>query len=133
MRWSHRFEEVEASVHWAHLTAAVDLEVTESAPGRAAVRLTVWDFGDYWDTDFVPRSRTLDLTGTLEPAREPVRVTLDPPAPFGSLMVPAEGAVTRWYVGPGLSPKPPPEFWQALWSWARDAWKADPPEDVTAQ
>lgn len=131
----YRFERVEATVHWAHVELAIELELASAGDGpceRVDIVATVHDLGDYWDTAWVPRTASLQLSGARRPGPAPglVSIALEPSAAdagvpaLRSMTFDPAAACVSWLHGPGLTTAPMPDFWDPLVTWAREVWAA---------
>jgi hypothetical protein len=113
---AYRFELVELTIHWGHVEAAIELAIDGDR-----VDLVVWDHGDYWDTDWVPRRAALRVRGRARPDG----LDLEPPSPVAAMRFAVDEAKQEFRSYSG-SPAPLPDWWAPLWTWARATWAAVP-------
>jgi hypothetical protein len=114
---AYRFELVELTIHWGHVEAAIELAIGP----KDMVDLVVWDHGDYWDTDWVPRRAALRVQGRPVPDG----LELDPPSPVAAVRFAVDQARQELRSYNGSRP-PLPDWWAPLWGWARATWVALP-------
>lgn len=114
---AYRFALTEATIHWSHTTTTIDLVITTDG-GDLVIDATITDHGDYWDTDFVPRSSSLQLRGTLtDEAPDRVRIAITPPAPIAAIEIDPRRTKFEVLETPERS-EPLPDFWAPLVAWA---------------